>query len=54
MSEVKINEIKLEFNSADEFARIKEHMEMCAEEEINNEFVAMELILIGMKYYKFL
>lgn len=54
MNEIKINEIALKFNDAEKFQRIKEHMELCGEKELNNEFVAMQLIEIGMNVYKFI
>lgn len=54
MNEIKIDEIVLKFNSADKFNKIKEHMEVCCEENLTNEYVAAQLIEIGMNHYKFL
>ena len=54
MNEIKINEIILKFNMAEKLKKIKEHMEICGEENLNNEYVAMKLIEIGMNHYKFL
>lgn len=54
MNEIKINEIVLKFNMAEKFEKIKEHIEVCSEEVLNNEYVAMQLIEIGMNHYKFL
>lgn len=54
MSEIKVNEIILRFNDAEKFKRIKEHMEMCAEEELSNEYVALQLISIAINTYSYL
>ena len=54
MSEIKVNEIILRFNDAEKFKRIKEHMEMCAEEELSNEDVALQLISIAINTYRYL
>lgn len=54
MNEIKIDEMVLKFSMAEKFNEIKEHMEVCCEENLNNEYVAMQLIEIGMNHYKFL
>ena len=54
MKEIRINDIILKFISAKKFDEIKEHMEICCEEGLSNEYVAQQLIELGMNAYKFL
>lgn len=54
MKEIKIGEIALRFQDAEKFQRIKEHMESCCAEELNDEYVATQLIELGMNVYKFI
>lgn len=54
MNEIKINEMVLKYNIAEKFNKIKEHMEVCCEEDLNNEYVVMQLIEMGMSNYRFL
>lgn len=54
MKEIKIDAVTLRFNHAENFKKIKEHMEMCAKEEKTNEEVALALLCVAMTHYKFL
>lgn len=54
MNEVKIGELILKHNVAEEFENIENHMEQCSGQEVTNENVAKLLIYTGMKNYKFL
>lgn len=54
MAEVRIEELTLKFNNAKKFEEIKKHEEARYRDELSNESVALQLIELGMRFYKFL
>lgn len=54
MAEVRIEELTLKFNNAKKFEEIKKHEEVLYRDELSNESVALHLIELGMRFYKFL
>lgn len=54
MEEIRIEDLTLKFNNAKKFEEIKKQEEACCRDELSNESVALQLIELGMRFYKFL